>query len=163
MKKTVEISTPGNIEFTITNTKISNRLVITKFNDDKSVKLSNAVFELYKDEYCTEFVDTYKTNPDGLIEISDLPESKYWLKEVKAPDGYEIPENPIIEISFDNNENASAYYAVDVTNKAILYELPETGSAGTKIYTATGTILLLTGTGLYRYKRRRNRKGGEAH
>lgn len=163
VKKTVEISTPGNIEFTITNTKISNRLVITKFNDDKSVKLSNAVFELYKDEYCTEFVDTYKTNPDGLIEISDLTESKYWLKEVKAPDGYEIPENPIIEISFDNNENASAYYAVDVTNKAILYELPETGSAGTKIYTATGTILLLTGTGLYRYKRRRNRKGGEAH
>lgn len=163
VKKTGEISTPGNIEFTITNTKIQNKLTITKFNDDKSVKLPNAKFELYKDQNCTQRVGEYITDSNGEIKISDLTESKYWLKEVQAPDGYEPPDNPVTVITFNNKSSASVSYAVDITNKAILYELPETGSTGTKVYTAAGTILLLTGTCLYRYKRRRNRKGGEAH
>ena len=163
VKQTGQVSTPGNIEITITNTKISNRLTITKYNDDKSLTLPNAKFELYTDQTCTQKVGEYTTASNGKIEITDLSGSQYWLKEVEAPDGYELPENPVMEILFNNEGNASVSYAVDITNKAILYELPETGSAGTKVYTATGTILLLTGTSLYRYKRRRNRKGGEAH
>ena len=163
VKQTGQASTPGNIEITITNTEISNKLTITKYNDDKSLKLPNAKFELYTDAECTQKVGEYTTDSNGKIEITDLPGSQYWLKEVQAPDGYELPENPVTEIIFNNEGNASVSYAADITNQAILYELPETGSAGTKIYTAAGTILLLTGTGLYRYKRRRNRKGGEAH
>lgn len=113
---------------------------------------------------------TLITDETGKISISGLQIGKYELEETKAPDGYTLPHDAAdrklqIDINGESTEldPTNLSFTKEITNTLLTYELPETGSAGTKIYTATGTILLLTGTSLYRYKRRRRRKGGEAH
>lgn len=173
---------PTHSVWTFTNQRRSDyKLVINKIDGETKETLNGVKFELYSSENSIvqfSFVNgIYKadtngvftelvTNTDGKITITGLQEGTYSLKETYASQGYVIPEDTIsIRIngqldSADGNEDM-------VINKTIenhmAYELPETGSAGTKVYTAAGTILLLTGTSLYRYKRRRRRKGGEAH
>ena len=110
------------------------------------------------------------SSEDGIIRISGLHGTNFTLEEIVAPEGYELPpqqENRRWSIEFnatsDHFDVTTLTYSTTITNKLSTYELPETGNAGTKIYTAAGTILLMTGTGLYRYKRRGKRKGGETH
>ncbi|WP_286638016.1 SpaA isopeptide-forming pilin-related protein [Faecalibaculum rodentium] len=180
--------TSSGIEYTITNTPISNSLSVKKIDDADQKPLAGAVFSLFTDENCTQILNVYGsegiyaysgtgmqtnrlvTKADGTFQMTGLPQGVYYLKEIQAPNGYEVilDENgrvPVHAIKFENSTNNQANISIEtsVSNHLLTYELPETGSAGTKVYTATGTILLLTGTNLYRYKRRRNRKGGEAH
>ena len=180
--------TSSGIEYTITNTPISNSLSVKKIDDADQKPLAGAVFSLFTDENCTQNLNVYGsegiyaysgtgmqtnrlvTKADGTFQMTGLPQGVFYLKEIQAPNGYEVilDENgrvPVHAIKFENSTSNQANISIEtsVSNHLLTYELPETGSAGTKIYTATGTILLLTGTSLYRYKRRRRRKGGEAH
>ncbi|WP_300965258.1 SpaA isopeptide-forming pilin-related protein [Faecalibaculum rodentium] len=180
--------TSSGIEYTITNTPVSNNIAVKKVDDADQKPLAGAVFSLFIDENCTNALSVYgsegaytysgtgtRTNQlvtkvDGTFQITGLPQGMYFLKEVQAPNGYEVildenGEVPVYTIQFENTASNQANISIskNISNHLLTYELPETGSAGTKIYTATGTILLLTGTSLYRYKRRRRRKGGEAH
>lgn len=152
--------------FTLTNVKPRYDLkIVKKDSEDSSKLLKGAEFELYKGSdkaNLTKVGETVVTGDDGTVMFVGLEKGTYWLLETKQPDGYENPSSDFLEITIpDSSGNRTV--EVSITNKLLIYELPETGSAGTKIYTATGTILLLTGTSLYRYKRRRRRKGGEAH
>lgn len=147
----------------ITNTRRNYKLTIHKVDkDNPNTNLENAIFKLYSGSNVSPafLVGEKSTDKDGLAIFEHLSPGTYTLVEEKAPDGYTLP-NPnswTITVTDSNLE-----YTKTIENELSKYELPETGSAGTKIYTATGTILLLTGTCLYRYKRRRRRKGGEAH
>ena len=179
-QKTYPKEDPTHSAWTFVNKRRSDyNLIINKVDGESGIPLENVKFKLFatdnKNVYFNYKDGTYTvsesgqtemiTNTDGKISISGLQPGTYYLREISALAGYVIPDDPI-EVVIDSDHDV-----VDgedmVINKTIknhmVYELPETGSAGTKIYTATGTILLLTGTGLYRYKRRRNRKGGEAH
>uniref|UniRef100_UPI0023EFD24E SpaA isopeptide-forming pilin-related protein n=1 Tax=Faecalibaculum rodentium TaxID=1702221 RepID=UPI0023EFD24E len=91
------------------------------------------------------------TDASGKISISNLPIGIYELEETKAPDGYTLPHDAAdrklqIDINGESTEldPTNLSFTKEITNTLLTYELPETGSAGTKIYTATGTILLLT-------------------
>ncbi len=149
--------------FTLTNAKPKYDLqIIKKDSDDQNKLLSGAEFKLYRGASVNNLteIQTQITGDDGKLIFAGLEQGKYWLLETKQPDGYEEPSDEYMQIDIPGQSETSPI-EVSVTNKAILYELPETGSSGTKIYTAAGTILLLTGTGLYRYKKRGKRKGGE--
>ncbi len=131
---------------------------------------STGSYTALADEDYAQGIETVITDANGKISISNLPIGIYELEETKAPEGYALPHDSKdrkhrIEISGESTEldPTKLLFTKKIPNTLLTYELPETGSAGTKVYTATGTILLLTGTSLYRYKRRRNRKGGEAH
>lgn len=160
-KSDLDNSPLANAEFTITNSKGE----VLKFTEDteKSEEQGNPDIKIYKYDPQGS-VTNLVSGTDGCINIRGLLEGEYTVEETKFPTGFYKSENQdaswTVKLDSQTSQTLKVY---TVLNTPYMYELPETGSAGIKIYTATGTILLLTGTSLYRYKRRRRRKGGEAH
>lgn len=150
---------------TITNTKISNTLKILKVEKGNETKLlPGAEFTLYKGTDDTgEIVDKKVTDNKGSIEFTDLREGTYFLKETKAPDGYEMPEKNGWTVTFDNTNEEDPVLKQEKTieNTLLVYSLPETGSTGTRFYTAAGTALLISSAALYEYNKKRKKKGGD--
>ena len=69
------------------------QLIVHKVNDHAKV-LEGAEFTLYKDEECKQELQKATSGKDGILRFQDLEvETKYYLKETKAPDGYRIPVN----------------------------------------------------------------------
>ena len=62
--------------------------------NDHAKVLEGAEFTLYKDEECKQELQKATSGKDGILRFQDLEvETKYYLKETKAPEGYRIPVN----------------------------------------------------------------------
>lgn len=116
--KALTDTTNKGFDFTIDSTKDGNLIVydetnpfklkVTKFND-KDMVLEGAEFTLYKDQACTQAIETKATASDGTLTFENLTVTKtYYLKETKAPEGYRIP--------VDNNGNVHVY---EITTESI--------------------------------------------
>ena len=69
------------------------QLIVHKVNDHAKV-LEGAEFTLYTDEECKQELQKATSGTDGILRFQDLEvETKYYLKETKAPEGYRIPVN----------------------------------------------------------------------
>lgn len=69
------------------------QLIVHKVNDHAKV-LEGAEFTLYTDEECKQELQKATSGTDGILQFQDLEvDKKYYLKETKAPDGYQIPVN----------------------------------------------------------------------
>lgn len=74
-----------------------------KTDSYKGTPVAGAKYYLYEDSACTDLLCKLNvTNSDGLAAsgVEVLTESKYYLKEVKAPDGYQVDEN-VYEIGLE--------------------------------------------------------------
>lgn len=152
------------------------------------VGLPGAKFKLYKNEACTVTVPLKQENTtenttneyiytpenvtyslvsdtDGNLVIKGLAEGEYYLKEIEAPNGYNILTKPIkITLSHDNGnkqikvEGTEGYVTqVDVENKTGLI-LPSTGGMGTTmIYLIGGALVLGSGIVLATKRRVKNK------
>lgn len=126
--------------------------------------LAGAEFELYTDAKCTEANALKFTKNDagkyrydehgkvtltslnnGMIEIEGIKEGTYYLKETKAPKGYNLLKDAIA-ITIDTNGkitiNEGDVTQVDVQNNAGSL-LPSTGGMGTTIFYIAGALLVL--------------------
>ena len=126
--------------------------------------LAGAEFELYTDANCTEANALKFTRNDagkyrydehgevtltslnnGMIEIEGIKEGTYYLKETKAPKGYNLLKDAIA-ITIDTNGkitiNEGEVTRVDVQNNAGSL-LPSTGGMGTTIFYIAGAFLVL--------------------
>lgn len=63
---------------------------VTKKSSKDNKKLADAEFEIYNNE--DEVVETLKTDENGIAKSGELLEKVYYLKEIKAPDGYELSD-----------------------------------------------------------------------
>ena len=161
---------------------------VTKNGDDGNA-LQNVVFNLYKDSATGTAMKfavsgnvytvsangnvALTTDASGKIFIKGLESGTYYLKEVKAPQGYVLLKDPIkIEIT-GNNTDGSATAKVDdksvtmnqdgmsssalvpltvVNNKG--FDLPQTGAAGTAIFAIAGIVLVAVAGALLIFRRR---------
>ena len=92
---------------TITNTYNSGKLGVTKTDATASKNpLANAVFTVYSDASCTVVEDTLTTTASGTAESKELTVGTYWIKETKAPEGYEIDD--VVAHEFEVTANATS-------------------------------------------------------
>lgn len=77
---------------TVSNEKITGKVAIKKVDEEtgKPVK-GTAIYGLYSDSACTQEVDKL-TSVDGALsnESKEVEYGTYYLKEIQAPDGYEL-------------------------------------------------------------------------
>lgn len=102
----------------------------------------------------TNTVTTFTTNKNGEIELKGLDSGTYYLKEIKAPAGYNILKNAIevqiiatagsdgTTLTYTIKQDGEKTSAVGVENKYGT-ELPGTGGIGTTMFYTVGGALVL--------------------
>ncbi len=94
----------------------------------------------------------------GTFTIDGLKVGSYLLKEIKAPDGYELLTGDGVPFTISGPVNpAATTYAATITNVAEHPEftLPLTGGTGTTMLTVGG-VLVLAAAGVLVLRSRRN-------
>ena len=106
------------IEIEFENKIKSAKLKIMKLDEDiVDMGLAGAEFEIYQDKACTVLLAKGKTNEDGILEIDTLRPGTVYIKETKAPDGYELTEREVKEVKLENTQdNTVKFY-----DKFIIY------------------------------------------
>lgn len=175
-----DVTTNTENNFIITNNKISEWELVKVSSTGDSIHLEGAEFTLTeKDENEPKYYG--KSDNEGVVKwytdssMTGTPEQYlddgvYYLKETKAPDGYQrsdeiwvltIDEYQLESITkkdgganisqMDQNANSIIRYAYVNTP---LYELPSSGGPGIFLYTIGGVLLLMAGS-LILYKMKR--------
>ena len=95
-----------------TNLELNNgKILINKVDSDTKEPIEGAEFELYNSK--DEKLGTYLTNKNGKIEIPDLYQGKYYLKETKTNENYILDENTKFEVDVVYNKTST----IDIENK----------------------------------------------
>lgn len=97
-------------------------------------------------------MDIVTLDESGTHTWSNLDEDRYYLLEVKAPDGYNLPDEPGQIVYRSSAEGGVLEVEVPNYRGAIL---PETGGSGTTPYIAAGTTLMAAAYVIHRTRRRR--------
>lgn len=142
-------------------------------NSNRNELLTNKNGNLVR--YLPVTVETAGTN--ARVSLGELAPGTYYLKETKAPDGYQLPTTKIKIVVSDNYSVTAFEVASDGSNVKALtvktdggkpvvvaenragQELPDTGGIGTVIYTTAGILLMLVAAALLMY-RLKMKKGG---
>ena len=96
-------------------------LELTKYQKNKSKKVSYAIYSVHDEDF--DETKTASTNSEGILTISDLyVDRTYTLKEIKAPDDYEINTEEIkFKVIEENSE--LKYQLLSGTPKTIRMDL----------------------------------------
>ena len=101
----------------IENDRKEGQFTLTKVSDrNKEAYLAGATFELYSAADDKLIKDNLVTDENGEIKVTGLAWGEYYVKEVKAPDGFTISNE---KISFTVNAAGDAQAAVTVENEQI--------------------------------------------
>jgi len=104
--------------------------------NDQTKVLKNAEFTLYDKN--KQALQTVHTNENGIAQFYNIKDGTYYLKETKAPKGYQLSKDEI-EVIIDEEYNSGHVYQVTVTNTL----LPAITTGDTA---AIGTIALTAAT-----------------
>lgn len=128
---------------------------------DETKNLKFSLNESGKYRFNTNGTATLKSQSDGYINIEGLKAGTYYLKETKAPEGYNLLKTiQKIEILEDGSiklNDAKNTGDVEVQNKSGTL-LPHTGGAGTTMIYLVGALLVLGSGVVLASKRRSNSK-----
>ena len=114
--------------------------------DAQTTKLANAKIGIYKTQACTDNdkIDEAITNTDGVAAFTyKFAEGTYYVKEIKAPDGYNL-NTSVFEVKIEKGSSALSngiHNTTTITDTKA--KLPETGGAGTLVFTIVGGSLIV--------------------
>lgn len=111
--KNIDLTVHNNI---ITEPPIRGSIKITKAaEEDTNIKLEGAEFNLYSSGDYENILSTKVSDSNGIIVFDDLPEGIYDIREISAPDGYEISKAIYkgIVVSSDSGKSVD----IVITNK----------------------------------------------
>lgn len=172
-----ENSTEADVTTPTVATKFA-ALDLTKIAAEDGKTLAGAEFEVYfakSNDFSNATkldVATLVTDADGKAELKGIRYSDfasgaqvekggegylyYWLKEVKAPSGYELLAEPVaFEITKDNTVDDIYELSVENVKRGAGIQLPFTGGPGTVLFIVAGVLLVAGATALtVRYIRR---------
>lgn len=80
----------GIIEKYKNNQPIKGRIIISKYDEDDKAILPGATFGLFTPNNLETPIKTSETNSSGVIEFRDLELGNYIVKELSAPEGYQL-------------------------------------------------------------------------
>lgn len=128
-------------------------------------------------------IETELTDKDGIIELgySLDPAKVYYLIESKTPDGYLVPQYGyklfynangnlcIATVGDDGNfgEGVPAVYTNGLLTATVTIQntpgqaLPNTGGAGTKLFTFSGAAVIAASGLMYGYKKKKGKRNGK--
>jgi len=130
---------------------------IEGFKHDKDNKaLSGAEFTLYSDKDCKKVVAKTTSDKEGHFYFTGLKDGTYYLKETKAPNGYQ-ENNNVLEVKIDGKKNSVV--KIDVLNVPKT-DLPLTGGAGVIGITLIGAAIVLAGISFIAVAFKKFRKTG---
>ena len=110
----------------------------------------------------TELVSSANESAKGMININGLRSGTYYLKETKAPDGYNLLKDPI-KIVVEGGDSAKPIIRVGTDNTPVEKVkvqnnkgslLPSTGGMGTTLIYVVGSILVLA-SGIVLFNKRK--------
>ena len=90
-------------------------LTIIKKDAQSGAKLANATYEIYYE--WGSLYTTVTTNEEGVAYLSEIPEGKYYLKEVQAPYGYKL-NTDVINFEVEKDD-----IVIEATNDLIIREI----------------------------------------
>lgn len=126
-------------------------------------------------------ITTVTTSDDGTIRIDKrlAINRTYYLKEVKAPDGYYLL-NDLIKLEVESNKiwvtisekdgGSGQREERDIDGNRVIQltikntpgsELPNTGGAGTKLFTFSGAAVIAASGLMYGYKKKKDKRNGK--
>jgi hypothetical protein len=116
--------------------------VVKVDSETKEIIKDNFTFGIYEDEECTQLIKEVKSDKEnGYATFEDLRYGTYYIKEIKAPNGYKLSEKIVkVEIndegvSINGNiitENEDNVYSFDFENEKI--ETPKTGDESNIVF-----------------------------
>ena len=171
------------------------KMKIHKVDSKSTTGLAGATFEIWKvgagndviegtDGEKGKHIGTVTTADNGYIDVDKLSINRtYYLKEVKAPNGYHLlnslikleikPDGIYATISPKDGGTGKSVKLDSDENKIAILEikntagqaLPNTGGAGTQLFTFSGGAIIAASSLMYGYKKRSKRnktgKGGK--
>lgn len=143
------------------NELIVNDLEFNKVDSETGNPLAGATIEIY-DAETDKLVFTGESNKNGQIIVKNLSYGKYYIKETKAPENYEINSE---KIYFEVTKTGETI-KVEMKDKKIeikqeieepTVDVPNTGISDSKVLNVIGIIFMILGVGYIIYDKKKKK------